>query len=83
MPNRFTRALIAVGAVAALAGGSAISPALAKHGADDPPSHDRLDDRGGKRSAPRHSTRAHRSRRGADDRPGHVRHGGDDGPNHT
>jgi hypothetical protein len=71
-----TRKLAALAAVSALAAGSAAPVAFARHGADDPVTHDRGDDHGGKR------LKAKSARHGADDRPGHVRHGGDDGPNH-
>ena len=67
-------------AIVALAGAAAPA-AFARHGADDPVSHDRGDDHGGARHA-----------RAADDRRGddrgrhhgrhHHRHGADDGPNH-
>lgn len=43
--SRFTRTLIALGAVASLALGSA-GAAQARHGADDPVGHDRGDDHG-------------------------------------
>ena len=66
-------------AIVALAGAAAPA-AFARHGADDPVSHDRGDDHGGARHA-----RA--ARHGADDRGfhhgrHHRRHGADDGPNH-
>jgi hypothetical protein len=66
-------------AIVALAGAAAPA-AFARHGADDPVSHDRGDDHGGARHA-----RA--ARHGADDRGRHHgrhhhRHGADDGPNH-
>jgi hypothetical protein len=71
-------------AIVALAGAAAPA-AFARHGADDPVSHDRGDDHGGARVA-------HTARHGADDRRGddhgrhhgrhHRRHGADDGPKH-
>jgi hypothetical protein len=89
---------LATGATIAIValGGAAAPAAFARHGADDPISHDRGDDHGGARSARhgaddrpgddrggrRHARRGHAARHGADDGPGHVRHGGDDGPDH-
>ena len=66
-------------AIVALAGAAAPA-AFARHGADDPVSHDRGDDHGGARHA-----RA--ARHAGDDRGRHLgrhhhRHGADDGPNH-
>jgi hypothetical protein len=64
-------------AIVALAGAAAPA-AFARHGADDPVSHDRGDDHGGARHARtaddrgRHHSRHHH----------HHRHGADDGPNH-
>ena len=75
-------------AVVALAGAAAPA-AFARHGADDPVSHDRGDDHGGARHARAADARHARA---ADDRRGddrgrhhgrhHHRHGADDGPNH-
>jgi hypothetical protein len=64
--------------------------AQARHGADDPAGHVRhsgADDVRGAHHA-RSSTKSrsrvrHGRGRGSDDGPGHVRHGNDDGPNHT
>jgi hypothetical protein len=93
-----TRSLTTLAAVAALALGAAAPAAIAKHGADDPPTHvrggggaddpathDARDDKGGTRGG---------KRRGADDnvkatasrhgRKGRRRgRGADDGPNHV
>jgi hypothetical protein len=99
MSTQPTRRLATGAAIAVMAlTGAAAPAAFARHGADDPVTHDRGDDHGGARSARhggddrraddrgRHHGRrhhhAHHARHGADDAPGHVRHGGDDGPNH-
>jgi hypothetical protein len=70
------RSIAALVAVSAVAAGTATPVAFARHGADDPITHHRADDKGGKRG------KAKAARHGADDGPGHVRHSGDDGPNH-
>lgn len=95
MSTQPTRRLAAGAAIAVMAFAGAAAPtAFARHGADDPVTHDhggarsarhggddrRFDDRG--RHHGRRHHRAHDARHGADDAPGHVRHGGDDGPNH-
>jgi hypothetical protein len=75
-------------AVAALGLAGAAPGALARHGADDGPGHQRHSgerhDRGhaaGQRRGSHH--RGTHRRHGADDGPNHRRHGADDGPNHT
>ncbi|MEA2154188.1 MAG: hypothetical protein QOE11_328 [Solirubrobacteraceae bacterium] len=65
--------------------------AQARQGADDPVGHVRhngADDVRGAhhvsaKAKHRHARHARRHVRGADDAPGHVRGGADDGPNHT
>jgi hypothetical protein len=76
MSKRSTRSLITLAVAALLALGGGAPAALAKHGADDPPSHDVRDDHGGKRHAKHH-------RHGKHHRAAHHRRGNDDGPNHT
>ena len=74
--------MILAGAIAALGAGTLgpIGVAQAKHGSDDPPSHDARDDHGGRHAhSARHHVRArhHHGRHGhgRDDRPGDD-HGG-------
>jgi hypothetical protein len=80
MSNRISRSLITLAAAAVLALGGGVPAALAKHGADDPPSHNVRDDHGGKRHA---RSAKHHQRHGKHHRRAHHRHGNDDGPNHT
>jgi hypothetical protein len=68
MHSRYTKALVSIVAVAAVA---APGIAQASHGSDDPPSHVR-----------REHHRFEHHRRGSDDVVGHDRRGSDDGPNH-
>jgi hypothetical protein len=92
MPHLKPRSLAAVAAVTALAAGGVAPVALARHGADDPVTHDRGDDRGGQR------VKSTIARHGADDPAGHdrfddrggrriksrgARHGADDRPRHV
>jgi hypothetical protein len=92
MPTLTIHRLAPLVAVAALAGGTvAAGPALARHGADDPASHDvgddhggqrtggddRSDDRGGERRSGSHRGRGRHGRRG------HHRRHADDAPGHV
>jgi Ni/Co efflux regulator RcnB len=95
MRSRYTRALLSLTAVAALA-----APMAAQaHRSDDPPNHVRHEHRVGDRrghddvvrrgsdDGVRHSLRGsddgvRHSLRGSDDGVHHDRHGSDDGPNH-
>jgi hypothetical protein len=72
-----TKKLLTAAAMVAFAAGSAggVGIAQAKHGSDDPPSHDVRDDHG----AARHHAHAAHHRRHAESRH-HHRHGGDDRP---
>ena len=75
MFSRPTRSIAAAFAVAAIALAGATPAAFARHGNDDPVSHDRGNDHGGKR--------VHAARHGKDDPAGddHGRHGrGNDDP---
>jgi hypothetical protein len=74
---------LATGATIALValGGAAAPAAFARHGADDPVSHDRGDDHGGARHA-RAADDPRGDDRGRHHRRHHHRHGADDGPNH-
>jgi Spy/CpxP family protein refolding chaperone len=66
MRSRYTKALLSIAAVAALAAPAA---AQARHGSDDPP------------SAVRHEQHTGNDRRDRDDIVNHDRPGSDDGPN--
>jgi hypothetical protein len=91
MRSRYTKALLAITAVGAIA---APAIAQARQGSDDPVTHVRQEHhradhrlRRGHDDLVRHVRHdrddpAGDVRRGDDDPAGHVRHGGDDGPNH-
>jgi hypothetical protein len=70
-----TKQLATVAAVAAFGIGSAgaVGVAQARHGSDDPPSHDVRDDHGGRH----HHAHPARHRHHARERHHHHRHGGD------
>lgn len=72
MINR--RSISALAISGALAFGAA-GAAQAKHGSDDPPSHDSRDDHGKRHGGKRHHGKHHHGE--------HHRGGHDDGPNHT
>jgi hypothetical protein len=76
MFKRFGRLLTVLGAVAALA--LTAGSAIARQGADDPPSHDARDDNGAQvhRAEARHRHHRHHHR------AHHARHGHDDGRTH-
>jgi hypothetical protein len=82
MSKSFRRTVPAAAAVAAIALGGVASPAMARHGADDPVGHDRgvhhVHHRAHK--AGDHHRKGHDHRKGDDRRRGR---GTDDGPNHT
>jgi hypothetical protein len=91
--NRF-RSVAVLAATAALGVGGLAPVALARHGADDPASHDRGDDHGGRVRArvsrhgaddpAEHARGDDRGRRhGAEDRARAARHGGDDRGRHA
>jgi hypothetical protein len=79
MKSRYVKAVISIAAVGAIA---VPAVAQASHGSDDPVTHVRQE----------HHRADHRDRRGSDElarhvrrsdeRPGDIRHGNDDGPNH-
>jgi hypothetical protein len=79
------RSLAVLAATAALGLGAGVPAAVAKHGADDPVTHDRGDDHGGKRARSArhgdddHGRHHHRHAHGARH---HGRHGADDPAGH-
>ncbi len=75
MTRRLSRLSAVIGATAALSV-AGIGVAQAKNGADDPVAH-----KAGHHK--QHRSKHLRHGQGRDDGPNHVRHGGDDGLNHT
>jgi Ni/Co efflux regulator RcnB len=78
MRSRYTKALLSLAAVAALAAPAA---AQARHGSDDPPNAVRHEHRAGHDRRDRDDIVRH-GRPGSDDGINHDRPGSDDGPNH-
>lgn len=70
MQSRFTRSLLSLAAVGALA---VPAVAQARHGSDDPVGHDRQE---------HHAVAHHRRHHRDNDLTEHHRRGNDDGPNH-
>jgi Ni/Co efflux regulator RcnB len=78
MHTRFTKALLSLAAVAAVA---APGIAQAHNGSDDPANHIRHEHHVGNDRRDRDNVARHDGR-GIDDGVHHDRHGSDDGPNH-